>query len=156
MNQKSLKIWESAYRKVIQAASEAWPLECCGALLGVIAADGDVALAEAIAADGPETRAGTNYFQIGGPDMVLFQRCAERRGAAILGFYHSHPDASPLPSAADRAGATWPECFLLIASVHAGTCEALCAFALADAGTGQAARRFEAVPLEIIADPSEA
>ena len=154
MGRKLLKIQESAYRKVIQAACEAWPRECCGALLGRVA-DGSVTLVEAMAADGPETRVGTDHFEIGGPDMVRFLRSAQQAGLSIQGFYHSHPDAPPVPSAADLAGATWPECMLLIASVRRGRFEALAAFALAGTGrdgTGfEDARRFEAVPVEIVA-----
>jgi proteasome lid subunit RPN8/RPN11 len=32
----------------------------------------------------------------------------EDRGDDAVGFYHSHPESEPLPSATDRARATWP------------------------------------------------
>jgi proteasome lid subunit RPN8/RPN11 len=32
---------------------------------------------------------------------------AERAGREVVGFYHSHPESAPVPSAVDRERATW-------------------------------------------------
>jgi proteasome lid subunit RPN8/RPN11 len=40
----------------------------------------------------------------------------EDRGSDAVGFYHSHPESDPVPSATDRARATWPGYVYLIVS----------------------------------------
>jgi len=40
----------------------------------------------------------------------------EDRGDDAVGFYHSHPETDPVPSATDRARATWPGYVYLIVS----------------------------------------
>jgi proteasome lid subunit RPN8/RPN11 len=43
------------------------------------------------------------------------RRRARLAGLAVVGFYHSHPHSAPEPSAADLDGATYRDCWYLIA-----------------------------------------
>jgi proteasome lid subunit RPN8/RPN11 len=47
----------------------------------------------------------TDRFEIDPRDQFAAQKSARLRGRAIIGCYHSHPNGSAQPSAADRAGA---------------------------------------------------
>ncbi len=118
MRCKLLKIDESAYRKVIQQAQSAWPLECCGALVGT-SSEGVPHVWEALPATAAETLAGPREFRISAGELVGFQAQASRSRHEILGFFHSHPDAPPTPSQADLEGAMWTDCFTLIIAVDA-------------------------------------
>ncbi len=152
-----LKISESAYRKVIQEAREAWPLECCGALLGT-RGEGSPRVVEVLPAVYPETETAQDRFRISGQDMVRFQAQAERTGWEIMGFYHSHPvlqtavaggwqeDEPPTPSQADREGATWTDCYTVIVSMTEDGRSAVGGYLLT--GETLATRALAAVSLE--------
>jgi proteasome lid subunit RPN8/RPN11 len=111
-------------------ARAAYPAECCGFLIGRRAAG--VATVE-------ETRMAVNrcedaperQFVISPLDYLRAEREAEARGLSVLGFYHSHPDAPPEPSATDLRFA-WPNTVYLITSVWQGDPSAENAFVLAD------------------------
>lgn len=63
-------------------------------------------------------------------DPIAFARAEHelrRQGLQFLGFVHSHPGGTPVPSAADRA-AFWPACVQLIAAVNARGALALRAY----------------------------
>ena len=159
-----LKMGESAYRKVIQKAREAWPLECCGALLGT-RSEGLPRVLEALPAVCTETETAQDRFRISGQDMVRFQVQAERMGWEIVGFYHSHPalqttpnagwrrnaawhqDAPPTHSQADLEGATWTDCFTVIVSMTEDGRSAVGCYLLT--GETLATRVLVAVPLEL-------
>jgi proteasome lid subunit RPN8/RPN11 len=104
-----------------QAAS-AYPEECCGVLLGTAAAGGDhVREARACA----NARSGARgRYAIAAHDLIAAQRDARERGLLILGFYHSHPDHPPEPSATDLAEAYWEDCcYVIVATTAAGAGE---------------------------------
>jgi proteasome lid subunit RPN8/RPN11 len=85
----------------------AYPQECCGALIGSEDAVHDVREAwpiENVAASEDYRRA---------------EARAAECGSALLGFYHSHPDAPARPSGEDLAQA-WPNLDYIIISVRHG------------------------------------
>ncbi len=93
---------------------ESYPHECCGALIGrggVV----DEALALPNAANGATRR----RFRIGPADYQAAERRALARGAALVGFYHSHPDHPARPSQYDLDHA-WPVFAYVIVSVEDG------------------------------------
>lgn len=141
-----MRIEESAYRKVIHHAQAAWPLECCGALLGT-RRDGLPRVLEALPTTDHETRTTSNRFQISARDLVEFQARADRMQQEILGFYHSHPEAPPTPSQADLDGAMWTDSFTMIVSVTEDGCVEVGNYRLT--GDSLATRAFVAVPLEL-------
>src|SRR3970040_1141812 len=72
---------------------EAYPNECCGALIG---ADGVVRETVALpntTEEGPRRR-----FLVRPGDYRSAERQAASRGLELVGFYHSHPDHPARPS----------------------------------------------------------
>lgn len=73
------------------------PHECCGLLFGTA----DTIRAHQPAANvhpAPETR-----FEIDPQALIDAHRSMREGGARLVGYYHSHPEGSPEPSATDRA-----------------------------------------------------
>jgi proteasome lid subunit RPN8/RPN11 len=102
---------------VVAHAREAAPAECCGVLLG--AADEVVeAVRTRNIADRP-TR-----FEIEPIDHIRAQKSARGRGLDIVGFYHSHPHSSAVPSETDIAQANYPDHLHLIVSLASDPPEA--------------------------------
>jgi proteasome lid subunit RPN8/RPN11 len=97
---------------------EAYPRECCGALVGTIEGGkktvaGSVRLANA-EPDLPERR-----FVIDTKQLLRLGRSAAAAGNEVIGFYHSHPDSPARPSPTDLEWA-WPVYSYVIASVVHG------------------------------------
>lgn len=115
-------------------ARAAYPCECCGALLGWLR-DGDGAASRQVvhpvplanAWDGAQER----RYLIGSGTMLELERQAERDGLALVGFYHSHPDHAPTPSAFDREHA-WPWYTYVIVAVRPDAVGPVRAWRLAD------------------------
>jgi proteasome lid subunit RPN8/RPN11 len=94
--------------------AEAYPHECCGALIG---RDGVVSRAFPLpntTEEGPRRR-----FLVRPSDYREAERQASELGAELLGFYHSHPDHPARPSQYDLEHA-WPFFSYVIISVQAG------------------------------------
>jgi proteasome lid subunit RPN8/RPN11 len=105
---------------------EAFPHECCGALLGR-----DRAVQEAFALpntteDGPRRR-----FLVRAEDYRVAEQRARDTGLDVLGFYHSHPDHPAKPSQFDLDHA-WPSFCYVIVSVMAGEDRQLTSWTLKD------------------------
>jgi proteasome lid subunit RPN8/RPN11 len=95
--------------------AEAYPHECCGALIG---RDGVVIEAFALpntTEEGPRRR-----FLVRPSDYRDAERRASALGAELVGFYHSHPDHPARPSQYDLDHA-WPFFSYVIVSVREGT-----------------------------------
>lgn len=84
-----------------QHGREAYPEECCGALIGSNGGGPpSVRRIEPLAnSRGDERR---RRFRIEPSDYLRAEKAAEAEGLAILGFYHSHPDHPAVPSEYDR------------------------------------------------------
>ena len=97
-----------------QHGIEAYPNECCGALLG---RDGVVSSAHGLpntTEEGPRRR-----FLVRPQDYRDAERRATELGLDLLGFYHTHPDHPARPSQYDLDHA-WPFFSYVILSVQAG------------------------------------
>jgi proteasome lid subunit RPN8/RPN11 len=95
-------------------AAEAYPHECCGALIGTGRVVGDLLPLPNMTEDGPRRR-----FLVRPQDYRLAEKTAAAAGAALLGFYHSHPDHPARPSQYDLDHA-WPSFSYVIVSVVDG------------------------------------
>jgi len=94
-------------------AREAYPHECCGALIGRA---GEVSVAHALpntTDEGPRRR-----FLVRPDDYRGAERASQARGLDLLGFYHSHPDHPARPSQYDLDHA-WPFFSYVIVSATA-------------------------------------
>lgn len=117
---RELHVTASALARLREHARSAYPAECCGALLGRSrGAEGPAAVVRAVALRNESTGRRDSRYLIGGATVLEIERDAGREGLALVGFYHSHPDHAPEPSALDRALA-WPTCAYLIVGVSEG------------------------------------
>jgi proteasome lid subunit RPN8/RPN11 len=105
---------------------EAYPHECCGALIGRDGvATATVALPN-VTDEGPRRR-----FRVSDTDYLAVQRAADAAGDDLLGFYHSHPDHPAVPSQYDLDHA-FPSFSYVIVSVTSGEPGDLRSWALKD------------------------
>lgn len=88
------------------------PEEVCGVLAG--SRDPDHATASRRVpnvADRPRSR-----YELDPEATMAAVDAIEAGGDEVVGFYHSHPESAPVPSATDRARATWTGYVYAIAS----------------------------------------
>ncbi|MEK7657231.1 MAG: M67 family metallopeptidase [Elusimicrobiota bacterium] len=115
-----------AVRESIEAhAASAYPEECCGAMVGEVPADFGspedgllIAHARGLGnawENGPRT----NRYQVDAREFLRVEKEFADSSEAILGIYHSHPDAPAWPSPFDLDRA-WPAYAYLILSVLKG------------------------------------
>lgn len=161
----------SAAEALARHLADAYPREGCGVLLG--AGGGGGVGGKPGAGEGPDDGGGPRGGDVrraaraepatnrreDRPDRYdldpdVLRRLLEEEeegGPRVLGFYHSHPDAAPVPSETDRAHA-WPWYVYLIVPVPDGRPlpgEAR-AWRLVEEGAGGSdARRFREVGLEV-------
>jgi proteasome lid subunit RPN8/RPN11 len=90
-----IEVTSGAIATLLEEAKRAAPAECCGLLLG---RDGKV----------QEARPASNvahdplrHFEIDPAALFAAHRAARAGGPELLGYYHSHPNGHPLPSASD-------------------------------------------------------
>ena len=97
---------------------QAYPEECCGALLGRMREA--IPVVEAVLWI-PNIRedARDRRFLVDPRDYLALERAAGKMGLVLLGFYHSHPDHPAAPSEFDRQHA-WPNLHYLIVAVASG------------------------------------
>jgi len=145
-----LHLPRSVYRDLRAHGEEAWPHECCGALLG-----------RAIQGGGPDgwqveslmrttnARADSahNRYEIAPADLAGIVLEARNRGLEIAGFYHSHPDHPAQPSSTDLAEAHWLGCSYVITEVAQGRAALTKAFLLA--GTTEEDKHFQPQTIRI-------
>ena len=131
---------ESVQGAIESHAEEAYPRECCGALLGLHGSDGWRVTA-AVRTRNAQSEASATRYAIAADELVGIDREARRLGLEIAGFYHSHPDHAAQWSSTDFAEAHWVGCCYVIVSVSGGRAEETRAFLLA--GTREEDKRFE-------------
>jgi proteasome lid subunit RPN8/RPN11 len=105
---------------------EAYPHECCGALIG---RDGHVTARHPLpntTEEGPRRR-----FLVRPSDYRMAEQEAGARGLELLGFYHSHPDHPARPSQYDLDHA-WPSFSYVIVSIVEGSAREMTSWRLRD------------------------
>jgi proteasome lid subunit RPN8/RPN11 len=102
----ALKIAEDLVGRIRAHAIEAYPHECCGALLGREGEDSrevmELAPLKNRRLDSPRNR-----FSISAEDVRFAEKAAGEQNLKLIGWYHSHPDSPARPSEYDREHA-WP------------------------------------------------
>jgi proteasome lid subunit RPN8/RPN11 len=99
---------------IARAASAAYPVEGCGALLGERGHARVMLPLPNTEKDTPRVR-----FEVSPKDYLRVEREADARGLRLLGFWHSHPDHPARPSATDLSCA-WVGLLTVIVSVQKG------------------------------------
>ncbi|MDX1623577.1 MAG: M67 family metallopeptidase [Gemmatimonadota bacterium] len=133
---------ETTMRTIRAEAEAGHPHEVCGFLLGS-RRGGERVVGEALPAANQRTDSAADRYRIDADAYRAVEREADRSGAEILGFYHSHPDAPARPSEYDREHA-WPSVAYLIVSVREGEAGETTAWRLAEDRSD-----FESIELEI-------
>jgi proteasome lid subunit RPN8/RPN11 len=116
-----IRIESQAWETMRAHARQAYPEECCGALLGRLDAHQKlvtqaIPLANAFA--GPhQTR-----YELRPEDLLEASREARREGLELVGIYHSHPDCGPCFSKTDLANSC-PWYSFVVLSVRRGEVE---------------------------------
>ena len=111
MTERRLTLTAEVDEAIRRHGREAYPHECCGALVG---RDGHVTAVLALpnaTEEGPRRR-----FLVRSSDYRLAERRATELDAELVGFYHSHPDHPARPSQYDLDHA-WPTFAYVIVAV---------------------------------------
>lgn len=115
-----LEIGASVRNDILLAAAREYPKEACGILLGRIA-DG-IRVVEGFRPTPNRWSSRADRYEIDPDSLRRALEAEECGGSRVIGFYHSHPDAPPIPSETDREMA-WPWYHYLIVRVVAGEAE---------------------------------
>jgi proteasome lid subunit RPN8/RPN11 len=123
-NTNKLCISEDLAEKIRQHGAEAYPHECCGALLGRDAiSDDGVTRPREISGLLPLVNrredSAHNRFSVTPLDVINAENAALGGGWEVIGWYHSHPDHPAKPSEYDREHG-WPWYSYVIVSVQEG------------------------------------
>lgn len=115
----TIRLSAPAVATIREHGAATYPHECCGALIGTT--DGvrtevvEARPLDNVTAEGPRRR-----FLVSAADYRAAERHAGDAGAALVGFYHSHPDHPAEPSQYDLDHA-WPNFSYVILAVGDGT-----------------------------------
>ena len=79
------------WKAMLAHATETYPNECCGAMLGVT--DGDQkTVREALRLDNAFAGAQAARYELRPEDLLAADLAARAHGMDLIGIYHSHPD----------------------------------------------------------------
>jgi proteasome lid subunit RPN8/RPN11 len=90
-----IEVTSGTIATLLAEAALAAPNECCGLLLG---RSGRVLEARPASNIAPDP---SRHFEIDPAALLAAHRAARSGGPELLGYYHSHPQGHPLPSATD-------------------------------------------------------
>lgn len=92
-----IAVTSGALATLVEEADRQAPNEACGILLGM----GDhITLASPCANIHPDPM---RHFEIDPQALIDAHRAARQGGLQVVGYYHSHPQGQPHPSATDQA-----------------------------------------------------
>ncbi len=114
MSEHRLAVTSAVDQAIRRHGQDAYPHECCGALVGRDDRVIDVVALPNTTEEGPRRR-----FLVRPSDYRFAEARAAELGGELLGFYHSHPDHPARPSQYDLEHA-WPTFAYIIVSVAAG------------------------------------
>lgn len=111
-------------------AAEAYPEECCGAMLGRAGAGGK-SVTRTLRIENARTDSARNRFLVTDRDYLRVEAQAAADGLDLIGFYHSHPDHPARPSRYDLEHA-FPVFSYVIVSVAGGLPDRMTSWVLAE------------------------
>ncbi|HEX2664948.1 MAG TPA: M67 family metallopeptidase [Candidatus Acidoferrum sp.] len=115
--------------------AEAYPHECCGALLGRDSEAADPHATREVLGLFPLVNrrddSPRNRFAVTAEDVRDADRAAQKQGLEVIGWYHSHPNHPARPSQYDQDHA-WPWYSYVIVSIENGSPQAMTSWRLAD------------------------
>lgn len=143
---KTLRLPRSLYDEIRAHGEQAYPHECCGAVLGRPFAEG-WQLDLLVRATNVRINDAHHRYEIAPAELVTIVREARGMGLEVAGFYHSHPGHPAEHSPSDFAEAHWIGCAYLITEIRNGRAAATNAFLLS--GVSEENKQFEPLALEI-------
>jgi proteasome lid subunit RPN8/RPN11 len=133
-----LKLSPEIAERIRKHGAEAYPYECCGALLG---RDADAAgqndqeppreILDLFPLVNRRDDSPRNRFSVTSEDVLAAEKAARALGIDVVGWYHSHPDHPAEPSQYDRDHA-WPWYSYIIVSVANGQPQRMTSWRLND------------------------
>jgi proteasome lid subunit RPN8/RPN11 len=90
-----LEVTSGVMATLLAESAGAAPEECCGLLLGQGGRITEARAADNVAADR------LRRFEIDPKALLVAHKAARAGGPQLLGYYHSHPEGHPVPSATD-------------------------------------------------------
>jgi proteasome lid subunit RPN8/RPN11 len=141
-----LRLTRAVYHAIRAHGEQAWPQECCGALLGRSTPDGWLVEA-AVRAQNSFKGSASGRYSIAPAELVKIEREARLQGFGIAGFYHSHPDHPAQSSPTDLAEAHWLGCSYVITAVSQGKATVTNSFLLM--GLSERDKRFEQETIQV-------
>ncbi|MGH9372619.1 MAG: Mov34/MPN/PAD-1 family protein [Vicinamibacterales bacterium] len=108
-----VRLNEGVRAAMVAHARETAPNECCGLLIGE-----GLTVHEAVPSRNLDP-APTTRYRIDPAVHIAANRRLRGTERSVVGFYHSHPRSSPVPSAADREEAYYPGFIWMIVSLQA-------------------------------------
>ncbi len=136
-------------KAIVDAAEDAYPVECCGLLVGRRGAGSTAEVTRL--APSPNLAASSERLEIDPGLYLRLHKELEGGGENIVGLYHSHPDYPAQPSPRDLAAAWDAELIWVVVSVREGQAIQVTAHAL-DPGLSQ----FREIPLRTMDGSPEA
>ena len=124
----TLRVSERTIEQIRQQGESAYPAECCGVLAGHPGETKHVL--QLIPMQNRRTDDPHRYL-IAPDDLLRTMTELRRSDLEVLGYYHSHPDHAPSPSAFDTEHA-WPWYSYVIVQVNQGRSGEVAAWVLAD------------------------
>jgi proteasome lid subunit RPN8/RPN11 len=120
-----IELGEKQHNEIAAHGERDYPHECCGLLLGSFADGNSKSIGEIYPiSNAREEQAKRNRFLIRPEELMRGEQYAEKRGLDVVGFYHSHPDHSAVPSQYDLEHA-WPLYSYIIISISGGAAQDL-------------------------------
>jgi len=107
-----------ALEAIHEHGREAYPEECCGALLGT-GGNGSARVARIARMENARRDERRRRYVIEPLEYARVERQADAESLSVLGFYHSHPDHPAVPSEYDREHG-FPFFHYIVLSVGAG------------------------------------
>jgi len=95
-----IRIDSDAWGAMVAHARQAYPNECCGAMLGSIDGD-DKSVRVAMPLENAFEGAQAARYELRPQDLMAADKAARERNMDLIGIYHSHPDCDAYFSKTD-------------------------------------------------------
>jgi len=94
-----IRIESDPWAAMVAHAREAYPNECCGAMLGVI--EGDKTVRVSMPLENAYAGAQATRYELRPEDLLAADKAAREHHMDLIGIYHSHPDCDAYFSKTD-------------------------------------------------------
>ncbi len=119
-----LQLPKELRQKVEWVVDASYPFEACGVMIGHNEGSaGQVVVKDVFHARNLNVERARDRFLLDPDDHLAADRVARECGLDVVGFWHSHPDHSALPSATDLEAAWEGHSYLIVSTTAFGTDE---------------------------------